>query len=132
MSAVSTPWILVGGAGGERWLRGWRRLAFLAKKFVIWFITVYPSLSWLKLRLPVSETFKVTLDFALKNFGWYERQYYIHHFHIKTIVHLCCPQNSAKPLFPVSPGYYSRPKTNIQDNGYAKFGAINKLHYGLC
>ena len=29
------PLILVGGAGGERWLRGWRRLAFLAKKFII-------------------------------------------------------------------------------------------------
>ena len=34
-------------------------------------------------------------------------------------------------MFPVSPGYHSHPKREIEDNGYAKFWGLSKMHYSL-
>ena len=33
--------------------------------------------------------------------------------------------------FPLSSGFYSRPKTGIEDNSCTNFWGVNKMHYGV-
>ena len=66
----------------------------------------------------------ITLVFVTLNLG-------IYYFHIDR--NAPCPPlpNFAQPLFPISPGCYSRPKRNHRQ-WLCKTLGVNKMHYGLC
>ena len=55
----------------------------------------------------------------------------IHYFHIDHNAPCFIPPEFCKTIVSNSPGYNSCP-TEIQDNDYAKFWEVNKVHYGLC
>lgn len=44
---------------------------------------------------------------------------------------LFIPQNFAYQLFPILLGIRAIPR-EIEDDGYAKFWGVNKVHHGLC